>query len=90
MKRYGTEYDKQAREWFVTDSKATDGYVECDTQETARTLARLLNERDTLQAALEQMVMEAEPGPGTRAMPEPSTVAMASTAIKDAKAGGAK
>ena len=32
MKRYGTEYDKRAREWFVTDSEATEGYVESDTK----------------------------------------------------------
>lgn len=88
MKRYGTEYDKQAREWFVTDSKATDGYVECDTQETARTLARLLNERDTLQAALEGLFNALLRTPGR--CPSKEVFTAAQDAITKAKAGGAK
>ena len=58
VKRYGTEYDKQAREWFVTDSEATEGYVESDTKETAQALAEALNERDEYKAALLELLGE--------------------------------
>ena len=60
-----------------------------ETQDVHLTCYRALKaERDDLLAALTQMVAEAEPFPGTGAIPEPSTVATAHAAI--AKAGGAK
>ena len=86
MKRYAAAYDPMRKEWYLTDLAGPDGVLPVDSKDDLRAVARALNERDDLLAAL-QAVLEASES-GSLIYPDSAVVRAARTAI--AKAGGAK
>ena len=88
MKRFGIEYDKNTRAWFVTDKDAREGYVESDTKDAVKALADKLNQRDDLLAALDEIAGMVESLYATPDAMDDPFWQVARAAI--AKAGGAK